>query len=453
MSSPMGIPMYTSILILLGSLLAATPLLCHGFSSMTMASQAQDVSSRVDSVAIVGAGIGGLSLAIALQKLPTGVSKVQVFEKFPELRPAIGAGIQMSGGAAILAKFGIGDELAEAGVQVKRLLARTVQGRMLINADIEQALQKDQEMSSQLANGSLFLTIMRDNLLQILSRHVGDGIINFGKTVVEVNEGSLKFEDGEETEAFDLVIGADGIKGAVKQKVSGTAIKVPPLYSGLRIQFGVAKGGSRPEGSESTLHAWLGPQSYTFSATFGGIDRNYDMVASVTRGDPVAANVGWDASNVQRECIESLRAGGFPHEVTHVAEAAERFFQLGIYFQNPLSPWISKSGREVLLGDSAHAMPPNLGQGGNQAVQDAYCLAVRLAEVNAGKKDLAQALKDYETIRRPAATQLLFKSLMIGTLETLPTDLGSSFRDEVFGLLGVTGLAQTELVNNARLRV
>jgi salicylate hydroxylase len=60
---------------------------------------------------------------------------------------------------------------------------------------------------------------------------------------------------------------------------------------------------------------------------------------------------------------------------------AERIFDIGVHYHEILSSWSSSSGRVVLLGDSAHAMPPFMGQGANQAMQDAYCLANKLSQV------------------------------------------------------------------------
>ena len=68
-----------------------------------------------------------------------------------------------------------------------------------------------------------------------------------------------------------------------------------------------------------------------------------------------------------------------------MAEASERCFELGVYGHSATAPWVSKSGRAVLLGDAAHAMAPFLGQGANQAIQDGYCLASCLAAARAGE--------------------------------------------------------------------
>merc|ERR1719401_1364905 len=100
------------------------------------------------------------------------------------------------------------------------------------------------------------------------------------------------------------------------------------------------------------------------------------MIAVVSRSDQTSSeNVDWaPAAEVREACIAKLREAGHGPEVLRVAEGCERFFELGVY-ERPLGFNRWHRGRLVLTGDAAHAMPPFLGQGANQAVQDAVCLA------------------------------------------------------------------------------
>jgi hypothetical protein len=88
------------------------------------------------------------------------------------------------------------------------------------------------------------------------------------------------------------------------------------------------------------MHQWLGDGAYALTATYGGSNGAlYEMIALTTHvGDNQGGagrdvNPNWDTAAVQSECLASLRAAGFPDEVTGVAAAATRFFDLGICFQ------------------------------------------------------------------------------------------------------------------------
>lgn len=96
--------------------------------------------------------------------------------------------------------------------------------------------------------------------MQILSEGLSSGVINANREVVSVDESSsgatIRFMDGSTDGPFDLVVGADGIKGAARKAVrgegggrgGGTEGNGGAIYSGIRIQYGVAPAGQRPEG-------------------------------------------------------------------------------------------------------------------------------------------------------------------------------------------------------------
>lgn len=96
---------------------------------------------------------------------------------------------------------------------------------------------------------------MRDRLMQILAEGLPTGVVNTRREVISVDESplgaTLRFEDGSTEGPFDLVVGADGIKGAARKAVRegcGASGDDGAIYSGIRIQYGVAPAGQRPEG-------------------------------------------------------------------------------------------------------------------------------------------------------------------------------------------------------------
>ncbi|CAB1115698.1 unnamed protein product [Ectocarpus sp. CCAP 1310/34] len=315
---------------------------------------------------------------------------------------------------------------------------------------------------------------MRDRLMQILAGGLPSGVVSTSREVTSVEESpsgaTLRFADGSAEGPFDLVVGADGIKGAARK-----AVRAGPgggsgggnddaIYSGIRIQYGVALAGQRPEGSERELHQWFGGDTYGLSATYQGIgDKKFEMVAAVYQDrDRKEENAVWDQVEAKGACLRRLDERGFPQEMRALAEASDRFYELGVYYRNPLEGWVSRGeGQVVLLGDAAHAMPPNLGQGANQAIQDAYCLAGRLADLNSGaafEGSLIAALRYYERVRKPDTSLVLAKSAFVGAVETLGGAagggaVGEAFRDNFFFGMWKAGVAEQIFMDGAMPKV
>jgi salicylate hydroxylase len=424
-------------------------------------------------VAVVGAGIGGLAAARALQTLETGVDEVVVFDRRNELKPGLGGGIQINGGAAVLARLGLGDTLKAAALPVRRILSRKADGFELLDLDVRSLVLAEPALVDDSGTPQAF-SIMRDALQRILVDSLPDGTVRLGRRLSSITEGAdgvtLVFEDGA-SEAFDLVVGADGLSSQVREHVEashasadGGVPLTPPTYSGIRVQFGVVPaGGSRPAASCGEFHQWFGEGVYALTGSYGtgaADSPPSEMVAAVFADAAAGSgappeNANWDAADVRGDCVARLRAAGLPAEVVAVAEASERCFELGVYEHSAVAPWVSRGGRAVLLGDAAHAMAPFLGQGANQAIQDAYCLAARLADAHSGSlvSKALSPLESYALLRRAPVTALQIESRLLGAVETAgggPGTLPQLVRDAFFYVNGKLGVAAQVFVKGAR---
>jgi 2-polyprenyl-6-methoxyphenol hydroxylase-like FAD-dependent oxidoreductase len=197
-------------------------------------------------------------------------------------------------------------------------------------------------------------------------------------------------------------------------------------------------------------------------------------------GKVVRENVAWtqdDRKGVEEGKANMLRqvtCRNLPDfELGPTIANADRYFELGVYLHNPftLRGWsreLAPGAWAVLAGDAAHAMPPFLGQGANQALQDAYTLARQLQrhnDVAAGRwaplpvadgeadeapPTLGALLKEYERTRWLPTASITVKSALIGYLETGGIDgFYSRFRDVFFRAMGMIGVAKKVLLDAA----
>ena len=127
-------------------------------------------------VAVVGAGIGGLALARALQTLDTGVEDVAVFERRDELKPNIGGGIQINGGAAVLARLGLGEQMKASALPVRRILSRKSGGFELLDIDVQSLVRGEPSLVDETGTPQAF-SIMRDALQRMLADALPAGTV------------------------------------------------------------------------------------------------------------------------------------------------------------------------------------------------------------------------------------------------------------------------------------
>ena len=175
---------------------------------------------------------------------------------------------------------------------------------------------------------------------------------------------------------FDLVAGRDGARAA------RGADRPPPSRSRCWAGASASAGASRPRrraprATSSTSGS--APLRRRLAGSYGGVGgRAFDQCVVVSPARGAVGAAAWDdgASAATRDAmVAQLRAAAMPADVVALAESCDRCFELGAEYVNPLPAWRAGGEASVLLGDAAHAMPPFLGQGTNQAIQDAACLA------------------------------------------------------------------------------
>jgi salicylate hydroxylase len=220
-------------------------------------------------IAVVGAGIGGLTLAIALREY--GIN-VDIYEQTDELRE-VGAAVALSANATrFFERFGLLDRLASCSFEVSALIYRDGRNGRLIG---EHRMVPEYRQRF----GAPFLGIHRADLQAILSSAVGLDRIRLRKRLVDIHDtgtcAALRFDDGSTAEA-DLVVGADGARSVVRRWMLGYD---DALYSGCSGFRGVVPMDTLPSLPDSTaLQFWVGPGGHLLHYPMGKNHINFLLV-------------------------------------------------------------------------------------------------------------------------------------------------------------------------------
>jgi 2-polyprenyl-6-methoxyphenol hydroxylase-like FAD-dependent oxidoreductase len=347
-------------------------------------------------VAVAGGGIGGLTATIALRRAGF---EVVVFERAAELGE-VGAGLLLAANAQrALAKLGLAEAVARLGTPASAAEIRSWRGKVL--ASIPAA-----ELEKKIGTSSA--AVHRADLQALLAREVGDGTLRVSAEVVgfEQDKGGVRvhFADGSQ-ESADILIGADGLRSRVRAGLFGPE---EPRYAGYTAWRAVVK-------PEEELLSWgAGFESWGIGARFGcahiGDGRVYWFAtANAPEGEKDGPSGGLDGAKAKLLRLFSR----WHRPVADLVEAAEEgaILRTDIYDREPLGErW--GEGKVTLLGDAAHPMTPNLGQGACQAIEDAVVLARCLGEGGA----TAESLRRYERLRSARVAMLVRRSRRIGSV-------------------------------------
>lgn len=344
-------------------------------------------------VLVVGAGIGGLGVAIGLRRAG---HEVVVFERAGQLAP-LGAGITLWGNAMrALERLGVRDAVAADGTPPRRSAIRTSSGRVLA------------EVPRDLLEGAIGLH--RADLQAALAGAAGD--VRLGAEVVAIQQDSagvtVTLAGGREEQA-DAVIGADGIHSRVRGALFAD---VSPRYAGYTAWRAVVR-------READPGSWT--ESWGVGARFGLIDigdgRTYWFATEN------AAEGEHEPGGRKAEIEQRFRGWHEPIESVIDATDEDAIFRHDVYYLDQLPRWWS--GRVCLLGDAAHATTPGIGQGAAQALED----AVALVESLSSRDELGAAYAAYEARRRPRTAAVLRISRRADRGGQLANPLACRFRN------------------------
>ena len=358
-------------------------------------------------VLIVGAGIGGLSAAIALQR--RGI-EAALFERTTELRE-IGAGIAIAANAMkALDSLGLADTVRQIGTEPRFYEIRSWRGELLSRVPVS-------EQSEMLGATSIAAhrADLQTALLQGLAE--ADGEVHLGAECVGFKQTGrcvrVSFADGRE-ERSDLLIGADGLNSTVRERLLGDG---PPRYAGYTAWRAVVspERGLVPQGA---VESWGRGTRFLFAR----IDRGRVYWAAA-QNTPEGADRE-PAEGRKDALLATFRGWHEPTEELIRATDERAILHTDIYDRDPLGERWGEE-RVSLLGDAAHPMTPDLGQGACQAIEDAVVLAKCLSE----QSDSASALRRYEARRTRRVAAIVQRSRRLGRVAQLENPLLCQLRD------------------------
>jgi len=350
-------------------------------------------------VAIVGGGIAGLTLSIALRR--AGV-RHQIYEQAREIR-AVGAGLQLAPNSTrLLHRLGLEEPLRARATQPEFIERRRWRdGSVLNHTPLGDELRR--------VFGAPYYLVHRADLQQALLARIDPGVLNLHAVCVGVDDDGdrvrLSFADGG-TATAEVVVGADGIHSAVRASIMDDR----PRFVGRTVYRGLVPVDRLPYlRGDRRITMWMGPRLHCIYYTVcAGELVNFS--ASTPAGDWQTES--WLAEGKIEDLVEAY--AGWHDEVLTVVTAADQVNRWALYER----PGCYRQGRRALVGDAAHASLPFLAQGANQAIEDVTTLAVLLAKADRSTVDAA--LDAYEQCRRERIAAVQAESRRRAELIHLP---------------------------------
>lgn len=339
-------------------------------------------------ILIVGGGIGGLTVAIALARHG---ARVSLFERAAEFGE-IGAGLQLSPNAmAVLSALGLENDIKAAGFEpAAGVLRDYISGKPLLTTAMRGAYQA--------RYGHGYYNIHRADLHSLLVKaarqagaklYLGHDALGYTQDAKRI---TLQTSQGDHI--GDALIGADGIKSAIRAQMAG---EDTPRYTSFCAWRGTVPTAALPDGIlPKAANNWLGPHKHFVAYYLRGGDR-VNFIA-IHKREKWSAE-GWTQPGDMSELRAAYQDWDAP--VSAILNACEQSYLWGLFDHPALPDWTD--GRAALLGDAAHPMLPFMAQGAAMAIEDGWVVASKILE---GDSPMAFRLRAYQVARHARATAI-----------------------------------------------
>ncbi|WP_454740166.1 FAD-dependent oxidoreductase [Cupriavidus necator] len=344
------------------------------------------------SAIIAGGGLGGLATAAALAQRGWDVT---VYERQPALRAA-GSGIYIwENGLRVLEALGAYDDAVRDAFHGRFFEQRDHRGEIIESAPI--------------AAGRRLITVKRSQLLDALRDaclRAGVKVVTSAEIIGATPRGELRFANGDTARA-DLAVGVDGIWSRVRQALGLEMYHQQTDEGALRTVIDSRPGDIPPQDAGKYIENWNGMRRLLITPINA---QQIYLALTCTESDRAARDTNID---------KALWSAAFP-QWAHLIDRIGSEVSWGVYSIIKCSAW--SAGRTVILGDAAHAQPPNLGQGGGMAMQNGLALAVALEGVSRAEQ-IPAALEAWEARERPLVDHCQKWSTLYGEVAFLPDDV------------------------------
>ncbi|BAY80684.1 monooxygenase FAD-binding protein [Calothrix parasitica NIES-267] len=334
-------------------------------------------------IAIVGAGLGGLTSAVALHKKGFNV---EVYEKAQDFRPVGGGLGLLPNGSKILDKIypGIVEEIKNLSCHVKETVLKNTQGENILT-------RRSNRFEDNY--GYPLITVWWWRLQQTLASKLPTNMIHLNHRCTgfsQDNEGvDIYFDNQEESKKTiraDLLIGADGIKSVVRRNLIADG---EPRFLNSMSWRAVIKSDQELISPEQMSFV-RGHREFMYLLNVGNGE-----IAWLYRRKSEDYSLSANKDEAKSRVLEQIAEWGKPLRSLVEETPSERILEGGICDRLPIDYW--SKGRVVLLGDAAHPMAPAAGQGANSSFEDAWVIAESLSNASS----ISEALTNYEQRRIP----------------------------------------------------
>ncbi|MGE0313595.1 MAG: flavin-dependent oxidoreductase [Lautropia sp.] len=361
-------------------------------------------------VAIVGAGVGGLTLALALHEAGIGC---RVYEAVPRLEP-LGVGINLLPHAvAQLARLGLLDALARVAVTTRHAAFYNRHGQFVYREPL------GRDAGHAMPQFSIHRGDLQDVLLSAVRARLGEDAVRESHRCTGFEQDddgvAIAFQDPHgaacEPVRARVLVGCDGIHSVVRKALHPH--EGPPRYSGVNMWRGTVAWPPFLDGATMVRAGWLSVGKMVVYPIREAIDaagrQLVNWVAEIERPQP--AKRDWSNRGRLEDFHPVFADWRFDWlDVSEMIERTPLILEYPMVDQDPLPRW--SFGRATLLGDAAHPMVPRGSNGAGQSILDVPCLVEQLQRHGL----TAQALSRYDAIRRPATAQVVLAN------RTMPPD-------------------------------